>query len=177
MAIQYKTLKTLLELSKLSNEQKLALAKEANKRESFTTYNGNTVTRVNNITANSNICTTGNGITFGNYSSSTAVLNSDKGIVGECPIEKHKQRVKLFNTFPDHKGKKNIQVCFDSVYILFSKLKIVYIGESINPLARIGAHTKDKVFDSFRVLPTSRRKYWEKVLIRKYKPLYNIHGV
>ena len=61
------------------------------------------------------------------------------------------------------------------VYILFNKGEVIYIGESGSLYSRIGTHRKDKMFDTFRVLPCkqSRRRYWEKVLIKKYLPKYN----
>ena len=61
------------------------------------------------------------------------------------------------------------------VYLLFNKGEVIYIGESGSLYSRIGIHRKDKLFDSFRVLPCkqSRRRYWEKVLIKKFLPRYN----
>ena len=32
----------------------------------------------------------------------------------------------------------------------------------------------DKIFDGYRILPTNRRLYWEKILIKKYKPKFNL---
>ena len=73
----------------------------------------------------------------------------------------------------NYQGSKIINLCLSCVYILFYQKEIVYIGESKNPNARIGCHARDKVFDGYRILPTNRRKYWEKVLINKYCPKYN----
>jgi hypothetical protein len=75
-----------------------------------------------------------------------------------------------------HKYKPTIG---SSVYLLLEATpeggKVVYIGESINPLSRIGSHIKSKVFTSYRILKChpKRRKYWEKVLIARYLPRYN----
>ena len=151
------------------------------------TKKGCTITNISSITANTNFISSnpniivgGTGaLTYSEHSTSTAVTDAliNKNNKFSCCLDKYKLKVKIVNKFPDYKGKKTIQLCYDSVYILFRNSDIVYIGESINPFSRIGAHTKDKQFDGFRILPTSRRKYWEKVLIRKYKPLYNTHGV
>ena len=75
----------------------------------------------------------------------------------------------------NYQGSKIINLCLSCVYILFYQKEIVYIGESKNPNARIGCHIKDKVFDGYRILPTNRRKYWEKILIKRYAPKYNKH--
>ena len=75
----------------------------------------------------------------------------------------------------NYQGSKIINLCLSGVYLLFCDKEIVYIGESKNPNARIGCHIKDKVFDGYRILPTNRRKYWEKILIKKYTPKYNKH--
>ena len=71
-----------------------------------------------------------------------------------------------------HKYKTPVE---SAVYLLFEGDKVVYVGESINPLSRIGTHIKQKVFTSYRTLKChpSRRKYWERVLIFKYQPRYN----
>jgi predicted GIY-YIG superfamily endonuclease len=74
-----------------------------------------------------------------------------------------------------YQGSKVMNLCLSGVYFLFCDKEIVYIGESKNPNARIGCHVKDKVFDGYRILPTNRRKYWEKVLIKRYEPKYNAH--
>ena len=73
----------------------------------------------------------------------------------------------------NYQGSKVMNLCLSGVYLLFCDKEIVYIGESKNPNARIGCHVKDKVFDGYRILPTNRRKYWEKILINKYQPKYN----
>jgi len=73
----------------------------------------------------------------------------------------------------NYQGSKIINLCLSGVYLLFFKDEIIYIGESKNPNSRIGCHVKDKIFDGYRILPTKRRLYWEKILIKKYKPKYN----
>ena len=73
----------------------------------------------------------------------------------------------------NYQGSKIINLCLSGVYLLFFKDEIVYIGQSINPNGRIGSHIRDKIFDGYRILPTNRRLYWEKILIKKYKPKYN----
>ena len=75
----------------------------------------------------------------------------------------------------NYQGSKVINLCLSCVYILFYQKEMVYIGESKNPNQRIGNHVKDKVFDGYRILPTNRRKYWEKILIKRYAPKYNKH--
>jgi len=65
-----------------------------------------------------------------------------------------------------------------TIYVLFKQSDIVYVGQSINPYNRIGQHNKDKDFDHFRVMPCLKKRmaYWEKYLIYKYQPKYNIVG-
>ena len=70
---------------------------------------------------------------------------------------------------------KRLNVITSAVYLLFEEDIVVYVGESGNPLSRIGTHIKQKVFTSYRILKChpDRRRYWEKVLILKYQPRYN----
>ena len=74
-----------------------------------------------------------------------------------------------------HDLDKRLNVIESAVYLLFEKDIVVYVGESGNPLSRIGTHIKQKVFTSYRILKChpDRRRYWEKVLILKYQPRYN----
>tara|TARA_R100000458_G_scaffold20125_1_gene17890 strand:- start:280 stop:945 length:666 start_codon:yes stop_codon:yes gene_type:complete len=76
--------------------------------------------------------------------------------------------------------KQSTKVIRSAVYVLLLQGEVVYVGESINPYSRLGAHVKDsnKRFDSIRILPCAkhRRHYWEAVLIYKYQPLFNKKG-
>jgi hypothetical protein len=74
-----------------------------------------------------------------------------------------------------HDLDKRLDVIMSAVYLLFEKDIVVYVGESGNPLSRIGTHIRQKVFTSYRILKChpDRRRYWEKVLILKYQPRYN----
>ena len=73
-----------------------------------------------------------------------------------------------------------LNVVESAVYILILDSIVVYVGESMNPYSRLGAHVKDtkKRFDTIRILPCAehRRKYWEAVLIDRYQPLFNSKG-
>jgi hypothetical protein len=76
--------------------------------------------------------------------------------------------------------RQSTKVIRSAVYVLLLQGEVVYVGESINPYSRLGAHVKDsnKRFDSIRILPCAkhRRHYWEAVLIYKYQPLFNKKG-
>ncbi len=60
------------------------------------------------------------------------------------------------------------------VYLLAMEDRIVYVGQSKNPHARIPQH-KDKEFTHVRILrcPERRLTYWESVLIKRINPVYN----
>ena len=73
----------------------------------------------------------------------------------------------------NYQGSKVTNLCLSGVYLLFCDKEIVYM--TTNPSIRIGSHVKDKVFDGYRILPTNRRKYWEKILIARHQPKYNAH--
>jgi hypothetical protein len=66
------------------------------------------------------------------------------------------------------------------IYFLRQKNKIVYIGETTSFLTRVSQHFNEaaKIFDnvSFEIFSgsTKERKAYEKVLIQRHKPLYNI---
>ena len=62
-----------------------------------------------------------------------------------------------------------------SVYFLYRDDEIIYIGQSLSPYTRIKTHTKDKNFNSFRVLACRKERmtYWERVLIQRYHPALN----
>lgn len=62
----------------------------------------------------------------------------------------------------------------DCIYFLFDDTKIVYIGQTRNLKWRIPNHF-DKAWTHIRWIPCERAKmfYWEKRLIRYFKPKYN----
>ena len=71
---------------------------------------------------------------------------------------------------------KNIDVlCKPSVYLLYDKGTLVYVGQSKTPESRVLQHRASKTFDSFKILRCrpDRRKYWEDVLMSKFRPKYN----
>ncbi len=63
------------------------------------------------------------------------------------------------------------------VYILLLEDVPVYIGQSSNVFARVAAHERDKkkMFDRVRIMKCrkDRKMYWEKKLIKAYKPIHN----
>ena len=69
------------------------------------------------------------------------------------------------------------QIIRDCVYILYNEDVIVYVGQSKNIYNRLNQHIRDKEFDRVRYLHCreDRKLYWEKVLIDRYKPIYNKH--
>lgn len=64
------------------------------------------------------------------------------------------------------------------VYFLFKENECVYVGESKCVMSRISSHFKSgKNFDRFAydiVKGKSKRKRMERLLIKKYRPLWNI---
>ena len=63
-----------------------------------------------------------------------------------------------------------------SVYVLFDKDEVVYVGQSKNPCSRIASHNKDKIFTAYLIMQCKPKRmlYWESVLIAGYgKPKYN----
>lgn len=65
------------------------------------------------------------------------------------------------------------------IYFLYRARELVYIGQSINVVSRIGTHLKEgvKEFDSYKYLeigPEVELTPIEIYFIRKYKPKYNI---
>tara|TARA_R100000808_G_scaffold7102_4_gene20916 strand:+ start:2073 stop:2615 length:543 start_codon:yes stop_codon:yes gene_type:complete len=66
-----------------------------------------------------------------------------------------------------------------SVYVLFDGNNVVYVGQSVNPMSRIGAHNRDKTFTHYRVMPCRKKRmsYWESLLILRFKPKYNKAGL
>jgi hypothetical protein len=61
------------------------------------------------------------------------------------------------------------------VYFLCHKAKVVYVGQSVNVLQRVGAHIGVKTFDAvyFIRVPPSDLDFVEGELIRTLKPKYN----
>ena len=54
----------------------------------------------------------------------------------------------------------SIDYLSSGVYFLLQKQIVVYVGQSRNPLSRIGQHTKDssKVFNGVKILPCDTDK-------------------
>ena len=81
-----------------------------------------------------------------------------------------------------YKSKKQVEMTLEfsraAVYLLIDLNEIVYVGESLKPLQRIGQHVKGKIFNSYRIMycRPERRLYWEKKLIDAFQPLYNVKG-
>ena len=133
-------------------------------------------------TVNGNIVSSSAPISFDKISATSGIAIADIGneLLKNRHGETQKDRdenllaVKYSNRpVVNYQGSKVMNLCLSGVYLLFCDKEIIYIGESKNPNARIGCHVKDKVFDGYRILPTNRRKYWEKILIKRYKPKYN----
>ena len=59
------------------------------------------------------------------------------------------------------------------VYFLCQGKKIVYVGQSNSPSARISQHQKDKIFDLAYMIPTDQPLALEDYYINKFKPIYN----
>jgi excinuclease UvrABC nuclease subunit len=70
------------------------------------------------------------------------------------------------------------QVMRPAIYVLYQGAEVVYVGQSSNVFSRLATHKKEakKEFDSFRILYCrhNRMTYWERRLIKKYEPKYNI---
>ena len=64
------------------------------------------------------------------------------------------------------------------IYFLCKSDEVVYVGQSVNPLARIGQHIRDKDFDRayFIPCPASALDEVEAGFIRKLKPRLNGRG-
>lgn len=59
------------------------------------------------------------------------------------------------------------------VYILMQGSEVVYVGQSINPSARLAKHSQDKVFDRAYLIPTNDLLAVEAKYINMFKPRYN----
>ena len=81
-----------------------------------------------------------------------------------------------------YRSKKQVHVTAEynrsAVYLLFDKGELVYVGQSVKPLQRIGQHQREKTFDSYRILycAENRRLYWESKLIGALNPPLNKTG-
>jgi hypothetical protein len=66
-------------------------------------------------------------------------------------------------------------VPFSGVYFLCHKGEVVYVGQSINVLSRVGQHIGHKTFDSvfFVRIPKSDLDFVEGTFIRTLEPKYN----
>lgn len=62
------------------------------------------------------------------------------------------------------------------VYLLYDKGEVVYVGQSKNPMYRIGSHIQEgkKQFDEFLVYETENYDAVEAFLIRALRPKYNL---
>jgi len=62
------------------------------------------------------------------------------------------------------------------VYLLYDKGEVVYVGQSKNPMYRIGSHIQEgkKQFDEFLVYETEDYDAVEAFLIRALRPKYNM---
>lgn len=62
------------------------------------------------------------------------------------------------------------------VYLLFDRGEVVYVGQSKNPMYRIGTHIQEgvKEFDQYLVYETEEYNDLEAFLINALKPKYNI---
>lgn len=61
------------------------------------------------------------------------------------------------------------------IYFLFDGDEIVYVGQSVDIMTRIGAHLRDKIFDSFNYIECGLRDLnnLEATYILELKPKYN----
>ena len=113
---------------------------------------------------------------------STSITSCGNVVVGSTGMLTHhylsdKEIKAKYSTTESHRRKFKVNEIFKhGVYILFMGNVVVYVGESINPYARVCTHIKsEKKFDSFRILycKESRKRHWEKKLIESYIPKYN----
>ena len=65
------------------------------------------------------------------------------------------------------------------VYFLIRRGRIMYVGQSINPLCRLGQHAAERNFDSFVVLPCKQEDLStiEGGYILKFRPPWNKSGL
>lgn len=82
-----------------------------------------------------------------------------------------KGRIKAIRGAIDFSG----LLCGPGVYFLMDGEEVIYIGKSLNPFARIGAHVLEKDFDGVFVLPVDEKDLtdYEGALIVYFKPRLN----
>lgn len=70
---------------------------------------------------------------------------------------------------------KSVEEIVGGVYFLLKNSIVVYVGKSINAIARIHTHKKDKEFTHFAIIECDEDKmrFIESDMIAKYQPLYN----
>lgn len=68
---------------------------------------------------------------------------------------------------------KYIECGRKGVYFLLDGMNIVYIGCTSDFPRRVMAHY-DKKFDKMRFIPCDRNQFYEKRLIKIFKPKYNV---
>jgi len=96
----------------------------------------------------------------------------------ENKIQIHKDKDNLIDLRQLKKHKVNTTK-YIGIYFLFYKEELIYIGQSVNILARIEQHKKDKVFDTFCFKRVDKRRLdsVEKECIQYYMPKLNdIHN-
>ena len=118
-----------------------------------------------------------NAVSIGFSDNSVSYLlkigNSSNLINHQTEIFKKKANKRNYNS------KKEVSLTKEynrpAVYLLFDVGEIVYVGQSMKPLQRIGQHQKNKIFDSYRIMycAENRRLHWETKLIHAFKPILN----
>ena len=83
----------------------------------------------------------------------------------------HSPKYKIFIKYV----KKDVENSY--LYFLFEGKYLVYVGCSFEPYARLKAH--NFYFDFIRIIKakTEIAQKWEKLLIKKLKPIYNKQGI
>ena len=108
----------------------------------------------------SHIMSTGT-LTLGTTSCGNTISLGSTGMLTHHYLSEKEIKVE-YSTTASHRRKFKVNEIFKhGVYILFMKNVVVYVGESINPYARVCSHIKsEKKFDSFRILycKESRRR-------------------
>lgn len=73
---------------------------------------------------------------------------------------------------------QSVSHCYQrtGVYLLYSdELEVVYVGQSVRPLARINQHLQSKEFSYYKIIwcLDSKKLHWEKKLTNYYDPKFN----